>query len=171
MPDDGFLYELVQGEVRRMSPAGFRHGAVAAQIVFLLQSFVKPRNLGVVGTAEAGFVLARGPDTVRGYPLRELAKDEGNATQLELYTPDLARRVGLSDRFRMRFLAFYDYGTVENNDTQPADKDSIASAGVGLRLGYGTVLSLRFDVAQILHESANLDNDSQRVSAALALIF
>jgi hemolysin activation/secretion protein len=112
-----------------------------------------------------------GPDTVRGYLLRELAKDEGNATQFELYTPDLARRVGLSDSFRIRFLAFYDYGTVENNDTQPADKDSIASAGVGLRLGYGKVLSLRLDVAQILHESANRSNASHRVSAALALIF
>jgi hemolysin activation/secretion protein len=112
-----------------------------------------------------------GPDTVRGYPLRELAMDKGNSTQLEFYTPDLARRVGLSDSFRVRFLAFYDYGWVENNDTQPTDKGSLASTGVGLRLNYGKTLSLRLDFAQLLRETANLDNGSQRVSAGLALIF
>jgi hemolysin activation/secretion protein len=112
-----------------------------------------------------------GPDTVRGYLLRELAKDKGDAIQLELYTPDLARRVGLSESFRVRFLAFYDYGSVENNDTQPADKDSIASTGAGLRLSYGKTLSLRLDAAQILQKTANRDNGSQRVSGAIALIF
>ena len=75
MADEGFLYELVRGEVRRMPPAGFKHGAVAAQIVFLLQAFVKPRNLGVVGTAETGFVLARGPDTVRAPDVWFVARD------------------------------------------------------------------------------------------------
>ncbi len=28
-PDDGFRYELVQGELRRMNPAGNVHGRVA----------------------------------------------------------------------------------------------------------------------------------------------
>ena len=28
MPDDGFLYELIEGELRRMSPAGSEHGAI-----------------------------------------------------------------------------------------------------------------------------------------------
>ena len=32
MPDDGFRYELVRGEVRRMPPAGSEHGAVAINI-------------------------------------------------------------------------------------------------------------------------------------------
>jgi len=112
-----------------------------------------------------------GPDTVRGYPLRELAKDKGYATQLELYTPDLAGRVGLSDSYRMRFLAFYDYGWVENNDTQPTDKGTLASAGVGIRLSYGKTLSLRLDVAQLLRETATLDSGSKRFSAAIALVF
>jgi hemolysin activation/secretion protein len=112
-----------------------------------------------------------GPDTVRGYLLRELAKDKGFATQLELYTPDLAPKAGLSDRFRTRLLAFYDYGSVENNDTQPSDQESLASAGVGLRLGYGRTLSLRLDGAQILKESVEREKNSWRASFALALVF
>ena len=112
-----------------------------------------------------------GPDTVRGYALRELAKDKGNAVQLELYTPDMASRVGLSDSLHVRFLAFYDYGSVENNDTQPADKDSIASTGAGLRLSYGKTLSLRLDAAQILQTTAGRESGSHRLSGAIALIF
>ncbi len=96
MPDDGFLYELVQGEVRRMSPAGFKHGAVAAQIVFLLQSFAKPKRLGVVGTAEAGFVLARGPDTVRAPDVWFVARERIPPEPSEGFgqlAPDLAVEV------------------------------------------------------------------------------
>jgi hemolysin activation/secretion protein len=112
-----------------------------------------------------------GPDTVRGYLLRELAKDKGYAAQSEVYTPDLAQALRLSDRFRLRFLAFYDYGSVENNDTQPSDRESLASTGLGLRLGYGKTLSLRVDVAQILKDAPTLDKGSQRASAAIALVF
>lgn len=112
-----------------------------------------------------------GPDTVRGYLLRELAKDKGNSTQLEFYTPELARKAGNSDSFRMRFLAFFDYGSVENNDTEPSDRESIASAGIGLRLGYSKTLSLRLDIARILKETADRESGTQRVSAAVALIF
>ncbi len=36
MPDDGFRYELVRGELRRMSPSGRLHGRVAARILVLL---------------------------------------------------------------------------------------------------------------------------------------
>jgi Uma2 family endonuclease len=34
MPDDGFRYELVRGELRKMSPAGSRHGRI--QSILLL---------------------------------------------------------------------------------------------------------------------------------------
>jgi hemolysin activation/secretion protein len=112
-----------------------------------------------------------GPDTVRGYLLRELAKDRGYAAQLEFYTPELARPIGLAEAFRMRVLAFYDYGSVENNDTEPSDRQSLASAGVGLRLGYGKAVSLRLDLARILKETTEREKDSYRASAALALIF
>jgi Uma2 family endonuclease len=32
MPEDGFRYELVRGELRKMTPAGHRHGRMVINI-------------------------------------------------------------------------------------------------------------------------------------------
>jgi Uma2 family endonuclease len=48
-----------------MSPAGSRHGAVAARIAKAIADVVEPAKLGVVFAAETGFVLERNPDSVR----------------------------------------------------------------------------------------------------------
>jgi Uma2 family endonuclease len=58
--------ELVRGEVRTMSPAGFEHGAVIVSVSVALAVHVKAHRLGVVLGAGTGFVLARNPDVVRG---------------------------------------------------------------------------------------------------------
>src|ERR1700737_4537985 len=65
LPDDGKRHELVQGELRTISPAGFRHGVVAMAIGGHLADHVRRNHLGVVCAAETGFVLTRNPDTVR----------------------------------------------------------------------------------------------------------
>jgi Uma2 family endonuclease len=57
--------ELIEGELITMSPAGFDHGGIAGNMALALGGFVKPRSLGIVVTAEAGFRIARDPDTVR----------------------------------------------------------------------------------------------------------
>ena len=64
MPDDGWRYELIEGVLVRMSPSAPEPGTIASVIVARLVVFVEPRGLGRVFTAEAGFVLARDPDTV-----------------------------------------------------------------------------------------------------------
>jgi Uma2 family endonuclease len=63
-PDDGFRYELVRGELRKMSPSGADHGDIAAVIVWSLLNHVRGKRLGKVYTADAGFRIARNPDTV-----------------------------------------------------------------------------------------------------------
>jgi Uma2 family endonuclease len=65
MPDAGCRYELVQGELRRMSPAGFQHGRLIMNIATPLDQYVRQHKLGVVCAAETGFLLVSDPDTVR----------------------------------------------------------------------------------------------------------
>jgi hemolysin activation/secretion protein len=114
-----------------------------------------------------------GPDTVRGYLVREVTNDKGFSTQLELFTPDVAKRLGLSDSYKLRLVGFYDWGSVSRNNAQPGEvqQDGIASMGLGLRLGYGKSVSLRLDLAQILQETVNRDNNSQRLTGSLAIVF
>ena len=65
LPDDGSRYELVEGEFRKMSPAGADHSAVALWIASSIVGHLKQKGLGgrVYG-ADTGFVLSRDPDTV-----------------------------------------------------------------------------------------------------------
>lgn len=65
LPDDGYRYELVRGELRQMTPAGYEHGRIAARVARVLDAFVSEHQLGEVVGAETGFILGRGPDTVR----------------------------------------------------------------------------------------------------------
>ena len=65
MPDDGNRYELVQGTLKIMSPAGSEHGEVADRIGRRLGDFVETHNLGKTFAAETGFRIENDPDTVR----------------------------------------------------------------------------------------------------------
>jgi Uma2 family endonuclease len=48
MPDDGFRYELVRGELRKMPPAGSEHGTIAMDMGTSLNNHVKANHLGRV---------------------------------------------------------------------------------------------------------------------------
>jgi Uma2 family endonuclease len=63
LPDDGHRSELVRGELKQMSPSGARHALVAARIIASLVNATG--GLGAVYASEAGFRIARNPDTVR----------------------------------------------------------------------------------------------------------
>lgn len=57
-------FDLLYGELIRMSPAGGRQGEIAAQWVRALLNHADARQPGRVYTAEASFLLARDPDVV-----------------------------------------------------------------------------------------------------------
>ena len=64
-PDDGYRYELVKGELRKMPPAGFEHGIRTEKLASRLSLYVEKNKLGYVCTAETGFRIAKDPDSVR----------------------------------------------------------------------------------------------------------
>ena len=64
MPDDGKRYELVDGELIEMPPAGLEHGGVGSGLVAELWNHVRSRRLGRVFGPDTGF---------RIFPERNLA--------------------------------------------------------------------------------------------------
>ena len=97
MPDDEFRYELVRGELRKMTPSGNVHGRVVVRITWPLAQHVEANVLGVVYAAETGFVLARDPDTVRAPDVAFVSRERVEAVgEVEGYwpgAPDLAVEV------------------------------------------------------------------------------
>lgn len=65
MPSDGFRYELLKGELKKMAPASHQHGRITMNISGPLDHHVRSNNLGIVFAAETGFKLSSEPDTVR----------------------------------------------------------------------------------------------------------
>jgi Uma2 family endonuclease len=75
MPSDGHRWELVAGELKKMTPAGWKHGAIASRLNTWLGSHVEGNDLGVILAAETGFFLSRDPDTVRAPDVAFLTKE------------------------------------------------------------------------------------------------
>jgi len=97
MPDDGFRYELVKGELLRMAPAGSEHGVTVMNITLPLAVFVKAHNLGIVFGAGTGFKIASDPDTVRApdvaFVHRDRVPESGIPKSFWPGAPDLAVEV------------------------------------------------------------------------------
>jgi Uma2 family endonuclease len=62
--DEDGRFDLLEGELIRMSPAGGRQGEIASVFVAALVEHARDRQPGKVYTAEASFMLARHPDVV-----------------------------------------------------------------------------------------------------------
>jgi Uma2 family endonuclease len=65
LPDDGFRYELVRGQLRKMAPAAEQHGRITGTLTVSLGQHVLAHGLGAIYAAETGFLLSSDPDTVR----------------------------------------------------------------------------------------------------------
>lgn len=65
LKEDGCRYELIEGQVIKMSPAGSEHGRIADRISRRMGNFIEQNNLGQTYAAETGFKIASDPDTVR----------------------------------------------------------------------------------------------------------
>ena len=94
-----------------------------------------------------------GASSVRGFNERAYSNDKGYQASAEIYTPDLAAKVGLPGA-RLKLLAFYDFGSLNRNLLQPGEQTglSVASVGLGLRLNIREKFNLHLDYAQVLHD-------------------
>jgi Uma2 family endonuclease len=97
MPDDGLRHELVRGELRTMTPAGFEHGDVSASLCASLHNHVRNTGLGKVVEGQTGFLLTSSPDTVRcpdvGFVSREHIEAGVSTKGYWRGAPDLAAEV------------------------------------------------------------------------------
>lgn len=97
LPLDDVRAELVRGDLVCEPPAGFGHGVGVAKIGYFLQRYVEEHPIGIVCGAETGFVLFRGPDTVRGpdaaFVARERAERQADLEKFFEGAPDLAVEV------------------------------------------------------------------------------
>jgi Uma2 family endonuclease len=100
-PGDGRRVELVRGQLVVREPPGFRHGEIAARIVAALIVFLdrdRERSgaaisRGRVLTCDAGFTLARDPDTVRGPDVAYVSRERWSGPSPQGFgevAPDLA---------------------------------------------------------------------------------
>ncbi|MEQ8787751.1 MAG: Uma2 family endonuclease [Pirellulaceae bacterium] len=75
LPRDGRRYELVAGELKTMTPAGWKHGMIVGDLHVILGEFVREKKLGRIFGAETGFLIQRDPDTVRAPDVAFLHRD------------------------------------------------------------------------------------------------
>lgn len=106
---DGWRYEIDEGELVIMPPAGFDHGDFTASVTVVLGSFLKEHRLGRIVAGEVGFRLRADPETLRGadvafvsaerlagIPDRRGFSDVAPDLAVEVHDPsepDLARKV------------------------------------------------------------------------------
>ncbi len=112
-----------------------------------------------------------GWNSVRGFLEREIASDRGFSGSLEFYTPNVApRSIGVDD---LRLLVFYDAGVVELNDPAPGDvtRQSISSAGLGLRMGIKKNVAVRADGATVIDEGGTEGTGETRVHFGILVSF
>ena len=103
---EGWRYEIDEGDLVIMSPAGKRHSRLAARVARILGNFVEAHQLGEVDSGELGVYLHHDPETLRGIDVafysNERNKQAGDTEGYPDVPPDLAIEVHLPDERDMQ---------------------------------------------------------------------
>lgn len=114
LPDDGNLYELVEGRLVRVPPSSFTSSMVAMTLAARITIFVATHQLGACAGEAGGVVTRRGPDTVRAPDFSFVRKDRlppaGLPDKYAPLAPDLVVEVmSPSDRLSNLFRKIEEY--------------------------------------------------------------
>lgn len=71
-------YELIDGRIVPMTPAGEEHGLIEFKLGAALMAHVRSRRLGRVAGGEVGIYTRRNPDRVRGADIVFISTDRAN---------------------------------------------------------------------------------------------
>jgi Uma2 family endonuclease len=97
LPDDGFRYELINGELEKMPSPGPPHGRIAFRLSVHLGQFILGHELGEGFANDTGFKLTSNPDTVLAPDFAFITKERfAQVYKTEGYgagAPDLAVEV------------------------------------------------------------------------------
>ena len=174
----GVLYNIpwgYQGEQADFDAA--RSGAVADYLIFRggLNFMLRPGADWMIRLAGNGQYSPDrlipgeqfgygGSIVLRGYREREEAWDTGCSGTVEIYSPDIARLMRLSWG-QFRILAFFDGGSGYNMRPQPGEleRNSLKSAGAGVRFGIGETLSFSVDWGYALNDSTLTKRDDSAI--------
>ena len=92
MPDDAY-YEVVDGEVYRLSGSGIEHGVRGMRVAAALGSYVYQHSLGEVPHPDTRYVLAEGEDGIRLMRGPDLSFIRREHMPLPPYPPGFVRLV------------------------------------------------------------------------------
>ncbi len=91
-----------------------------------------------------------GSNTVRGFLERAVSTDRGYVANLEVYSPEYAKMLGVEGS--LKAVAFFDWASGHNFAALATGfaRANVASAGIGLRYSLKKDISVRFDLARVL---------------------
>jgi len=114
-----------------------------------------------------------GMESVRGFLERQFIGDRGYSGSLELYSPDFGADLLPPGNWRARVLAFYEFGrayTINPQVFQP-EVIGISSVGPGVRVAYGSSVTLRFDYGFQIHRGEPPSSFTSRANFSLVWVF
>jgi Uma2 family endonuclease len=94
LPDDGKLYELINGELVEKMAAGEEHGGISSLLNIYMGSYILQNKLGKTYPGDTGFVLDMKTDLVRSPDLAFVSAERVIKTKKFVpFAPDLAVEV------------------------------------------------------------------------------
>ena len=154
-------YTILRGGVSHVQvlPADLQlRGGVSFQVA----------NQALVPQEQFGFA---GSTAVRGFTEREVARDKGYYGNLELYGPDWGKALG--EGVSLRVLGFYDFGAGSSYSYggTATPREGISSAGLGLRVSVGRLLTVRGDIGRVLNAGGAQGRGDTRGHVSMSLSF